>query len=62
MSITGEQRLLLYAMNGYSTSSAQKSQLVTYVNSLNIDGNTKLQLYNRFSGFTSYKNGTVKYK
>lgn len=62
MSITGDQRLLLYAMNGYSTNSIQKKQLITYVNNLDIDRNTKLQLYDKFSGFTSYKNGIVKYK
>lgn len=62
MSITGDQRLLLYAINGCTTNSTQKKQLITYVNNLDIDGNTKLQLYNKFSGFTAYKNGTVKYK
>lgn len=61
MNITGNQRLLLYAMQGYSMDSSQKKQLVNYVQNLDIDKSTKLKLYNRFSGFTTYKDGTIKY-
>lgn len=61
MNIEGNQRLLLYAMQGYSITSSQKSQLANYVYGLNIDKETKLELYNRFSGFKVYKNGTVNW-
>ena len=61
MNIKGNQRLLLYAMQGYSMTSAQKTQLANYVNGLKIDKNTKLKLYDKFSGFTVYKDGTIKY-
>ena len=57
----GNQRLLLYAMQGYSMTASQKTQLVNYVKGLKIDNNTKLKLYDKFSGFTVYKDGTIKY-
>ena len=57
----GNQRLLLYAMQGYTTTSSQKTQLANYVKALKIDKNTKLKLYDKFSGFTVYKDGTVKW-
>lgn len=59
MKITGNQRLLLYAIQGYSTTSSQKKQLANYVQGLNLDKETKLKLYDKFSGFTVYKNGRV---
>ena len=61
MNIKGNQRLLLYAMQGYTTTSSQKTQLVNYVQSLKIDKDARLQLYDKFSGFTVYKDGTIKY-
>ena len=61
MNIKGNQRLLLYAMQGYTTTSSQKTQLANYVNELKIDKNTKLKLYDKFSGFTVYKDGRVKW-
>ena len=61
MNITGDQRLLLYAMQGYKTTYSQKKQLVDYVQSLDLEKDIKLKLYNKFKGFTAYKNGTVKY-
>lgn len=61
MNITENQRLLLYAMNGYSTNFSQKNQLVNYVQTLKLDLDTKKELYNKFSGFTVYKDGTIKY-
>jgi hypothetical protein len=61
MNIKGNQRLLLYAMQGYSTTSSQKSQLANYVQGLKIDKDTRLKLYDKFSGFTVYKDGTVEW-
>ena len=62
MNITGNQRLLLYAANGYSTTTSQKEQLIKYVNGLDLSGEERMKLYNKFSGFTVYKSGTVRYK
>ena len=59
MNITGNQRLLLYAMQGYTTTSSQKNQLANYVQGLKLDKDTKLKLYDKFSGFKVYKNGRV---
>ena len=61
MNIKGNQRLLLYAMQGYTTTPSQKTQLANYVKELKIDKDTKLKLYDKFSGFTVYKDGTIKY-
>lgn len=61
MKITGNQRLLLYAMQGYTTTLSQKAQLANYVYNLKLTKEEKLKLYNKFSGFTVYKNGTVKW-
>lgn len=61
MNIKGNQRLLLYAMQGYTTTSSQKAQLANYVKELKIDKDTKLKLYDKFSGFTVYKDGRVKW-
>ena len=61
MNIKGNQRLLLYANQGYSMTASQKTQLANYVEKLKIDSNTKLKLYDKFSGFTVYKNGKVSY-
>lgn len=60
--ITGNQSLLLYAIHGYATTSSQKKQLVNYVQSLSLKRNEKLKLFDKFSGFTVYKDGRVKYK
>lgn len=57
----GNQRLLLYAMREYSMTTSQKTQLANYVNGLKLDKDTKLKLYDKFSGFTVYKDGTVKW-
>ena len=57
----GNQRLLLYAMQGYTTTPSQKTQLVNYVKELKIDKEIKLKLYDKFSGFTVYKDGTVEW-
>lgn len=59
MKITGNQRLLLYAMQGYTTTSSQKTQLANYVQGLTLNKEDKLKLYDKFSGFTVYKNGRV---
>lgn len=59
MKITGNQRLLLYAMNGYTITNSQKTQLANYVKDLKIDKEEKLKLYNKFNGFTVYKDGRV---
>ena len=59
MKITGNQRLMLYAMQGYSTTSSQKKQLANYVQGLKLDKDTKLKLYDKFSGFKVYKDGRV---
>ena len=61
MDITGSQRLLLYAMQGYKTDNKQKNQLVKYVKSLDLDNKGKLELFNKFSGFKVYKNGKITY-
>lgn len=60
--ITGNQSLLLYAIHGYATTSSQKKQLVNYVQNLSLKRNEKLKLFDKFSGFTVYKDGRVKYK
>lgn len=62
MKISGDQRLLLYAMQGYGITSSQKNQLANYVNKqLNLKPKEKLELFDRFSGFTVYKNGEVEW-
>lgn len=61
MNINGNQRLLLYAMQGYSTTNSQKTQLANYVYELDLEPSTKLELYNKFSGFKVYKNGRVQW-
>jgi len=61
MKITDEQRLLLYAINGYSTTSSQKKQLANYVYNLDLNKQEKLDLYNKFSGFKVYKDGRVQW-
>ena len=40
---------------------SQKAQFANYVKWLKIDNDTKLKLYDKFSGFTVYKDGTIKY-
>lgn len=58
--ITGNQSLLIYAINGYSTTFAQKSQLFNYVKSLeDLSNKDKLELCDKFSGFKVYKDGRV---
>lgn len=59
--ITDNQRLLLYAMNGYSTTASQKSQLAKYVNQLQMNSKDKLKVFSKFSGFKVYKNGDVEW-
>ena len=61
MNITKNQRLLLYAMNEYTTTSSQKNQLAKYVYGLDLKQKEKLELYSKFQGFTVYKNGIVKW-
>lgn len=61
MNITGQQRLLLYASQGYSTSNSQKKELVNYISNLDLNLQDKLDLFNKFSGFEVYKNGQIKY-
>ena len=61
MKIDGNQRLLLYAMQGYTTNSSQKSQLAQYVYNLKLNKDTKLELYNKFNGFKVYKDGRVQW-
>ena len=61
MDITGNQRLLLYAMQGYTTTSSQKNQLVKYIQELDLTKQDRLKLYDKFSGFKVYKDGIVKW-
>lgn len=61
MNIDGNHRLLLYAIRGYKTTSSQKTQLAKYVQGLELNKKEKLELFDKFSGFTVYKNGTVKW-
>ena len=61
MDITGNQRLLLYAMQGYTTTASQKTQLINYVQELKLNKEDKLKLYDKFSGFKVYKDGTVNW-
>lgn len=59
--ITGNQSLLLYAMQGYSTTSKQKNQLVNYITNLDLKPKEKAELFNKFSGFTVYKDGNIQW-
>lgn len=61
MKITGNQRLLLYALQGYTTTSSQKTKLANYVNGLSLSNEEKLKVYDKFSGFTVYKNGKIEW-
>ena len=61
MDINGNQRLLLYAINGYETTSSQKNMLIKYVQSLKLDKEEAMELYDKFSGFKVYKDGTIKW-
>ena len=61
MNIKGNQRLLLYAMQGYSMTASQKEKVANYVKELKLDKDTKLKLYDKFNGFTVYKDGKIKY-
>ena len=61
MNIKGDQRLLLYAMQGYKTTTSQKQKLVNYIKELKIDKEIELKLYDKLNGFTVYKDRTVKY-
>lgn len=61
MNIKGNQRLLLYAMQGYSLTASQKTQLAKYVYGLDLDKETKLKLYDKFSGFRVYKDGRIRW-
>ena len=61
MNITGKQRLLLYAINGYKMTSSQKNMLVKYAQGLRLNQKEAMKLYDKFSGFKVYKNGTIKW-
>lgn len=61
MKTKGNQRLLLYAIQGYSMTASQKTQVAKYVNELSLSKETKLKLYDKFTGFTVYKNGRVEW-
>lgn len=61
MDITGNQRLLLYSISGYKTTSNQKEQLINYIDKLDLDKSDKVKLYSKLSGFTVYKNGIVEW-
>lgn len=61
MGITYMQQLLLYAMNGYSTTSTQKSTLANYINNLKgITYEQRLEVFDKI-GFTVYKDGTIEW-
>ena len=61
MDITYMQRLLLYAMNGYSTTSTQKSTLANYIKNLKgITDEQRLEVFDKI-GFTVYKDGTIEW-
>jgi len=58
MNATYEQKLLLLGMK-YSLTSSEKSKLANYVNRLKITKKEKLEIYDKLSGFTVYKDGKV---
>ena len=61
MDITYMQQLLLYAMNGYSTTSTQKTTLANYINNLKgITYEQRLEVFDKI-GFTVYKDGTIEW-
>lgn len=61
MGITYMQQLLLYAMNGYSTTTTQKTTLANYIKNLKgIADKQRLEILDRI-GFTVYKDGTIEW-
>ena len=58
MNISYNQKLLLLGMQ-YSLTNTEKTKLAKYVNNMKISKNEKLDIYEKLSGFTVYKNGRV---
>ena len=58
MNITYNQKLLLLGMQ-YNLTSTEKTKLANYVNSMKLKKQEKLDIYEKLSGFTVYKDGRV---
>ena len=58
MDISYNQKLLLLGMQ-YSLTNTEKTKLANYVNNLNINKQEKLNIFEKLSGFTVYKDGRV---
>ena len=60
MKITYEQRLLLLGTQ-YKLTDQERNNLAKYVSSLKISPDEKLKIFEKLKGFTTYKNGDVKW-
>lgn len=60
MDITYNQKLLLLGTQ-YSLTSAEKTKLAHYINDMNISKKRKMEIYDKISGFTVYKDGRIKW-
>ena len=58
MNISYNQKLLLLGLQ-YNLTSEEKTKLANYVNNMNVSKQDKLDIYEKFSGFTVYKDGRV---
>lgn len=58
MNISYNQRLLLLGME-YTLTNSEKTTLANYVNNMKLTKQEKLDIYEKLSGFTVYKNGRV---
>ena len=58
MNISYNQRLLLLGME-YTLTNSEKTKLANYVNNMKLTKQEKLDIYEKLSGFTVYKNGRV---
>lgn len=60
MNITYNQKLLLLGTQ-YSLTSQEKTKLAHYINGMNISKKRKMEIYDKISGFTVYKDGRIKW-
>lgn len=60
MNIKYEQKLLLLGTQ-YSLTSQEKTKLAHYINDMNISKKRKMEIYDKISGFTVYKDGRIKW-
>ena len=60
MDITYNQKLLLLGTQ-YSLTSQEKTKLAHYINNMNISKKRKMEIYDKISGFTVYKDGRIKW-